>query len=661
LDYWVNNNGGSKIGTLGANSSTVYTVKPVWKKNKVTLKSDWAKSITKENITSISFDVYNGTAPDKSKEFLISDDSSMTGFLNDNKITLYADGTNKKVFSNNSLESVFEGFSNLTTINIGDKFDTSNVTNMKKLFANCPKLASVDLKGCNLSKVTNASSMFSGDKALTNVIFVESSGFTSATDVSSMFENCENIESVTFGYQSLKNTQNMNSMFKGCKKLKSLTFKFQDRWMNIKNASSMFEGCESLTDTNSVMPWNYDNIENVESLFKGAKGLTSANLKDFKLSNIKNAASMFENCENLTKITADENFTALTSSTNMFKGCTKLVGGSGYKYNENNVNGTFARIDLGGIKPGYLTMPDSAYKNVKIEVGSIKIPDSEKANIKTIKVDNPTGTIKNYDREIILNNSTGLRGQIVGDELYIHFSSKIANLTGVGSLESAFEGLTELTSIDGLDKINMGDVTSMKSMFKDDTKLTTIGGLNSFNTAKVTDMSSMFENCESLSSIEVHDFNTSNVTNTSSMFKNAKALSTLNLKKWNVGKLTSANEMFNGATALTRIDVAKANSNWTGVKSSTDMFKDCTILVGMSAYSYDPQMTSGIYARAGYGYIAPGYFTCDDSTFYDNVKFYMSNDFFKSTTKNKSDIDAINIKSDNMRLDKDTTDEHFLM
>mgnify|MGYP002869967240 CR=1 FL=1 len=49
LDYWVNNNGGSKIGTLGANSSTVYTVKPVWKKNKVTLKSDWAKNITKED------------------------------------------------------------------------------------------------------------------------------------------------------------------------------------------------------------------------------------------------------------------------------------------------------------------------------------------------------------------------------------------------------------------------------------------------------------------------------------------------------------------------------------------------------------------------------------------------------------------------------------
>ena len=661
LDYWVNAADNKKIDNLGKDTKTKYKVKPIWKKNKVTLKSDWAKSITKENITSISFDVYNGTAPDKSKEFLISGDSSMTGYLNDNKITIYADATNKKVYADSSIESAFEGFSNLTTISFGGKLALSNVTNMKKLFANCPKLENVDIKSCDFDNVTDTSYMFSGDKALKNVVFAEKSLLNAVTNATSMFENCENLESVTFGYNSLKNTENVSSMFKGCKKLKSLTFKPQDRWMNIKNASSMFEGCESLTDTNSVMPWNYDNIENVNNLFKGAKALTSANLKDFKLSNIKNAASMFENCENLTKITADENFTGLTSSTNMFKGCTKLVGGSGYRYNEDNVNGTLARVDLGGILPGYLTFNDSAYNKLKIEIGSIKVPDTEKANIKTIKIDNPTGTIKNYDREIILNNSTGLRGQIVGDELYIHFSSKIAKLTGKDSLESAFEGLTELTSIDGLDKINMGDVTSMKSMFKGDTKLTTIGGLNSFNTAKVTDMSSMFENCESLSSIEVHDFNTSNVTNTSSMFKNAKALSTLNLKKWNVGKLTSANEMFNGATALTRIDVAKANSNWTGVKSSTDMFKDCTILVGMSAYSYDPAMTGGIYARAGYGYIAPGYFTCDDSTFYDNVKFYMSNDFFKSTTKNKSDIDSINIRSDNTRLDKDNTDEHFLM
>ena len=52
----------------------------------------------------------------------------------------------------------------------------------------------------------------------------------------------------------------------------------------------------------------------------------------------------------------------LDGSTNMFRGCTNLVGGSGTKYNSSYVDKTYARIDGGTSSPGYFT--DIADKDI---------------------------------------------------------------------------------------------------------------------------------------------------------------------------------------------------------------------------------------------------------------------------------------------------------
>ena len=67
--------------------------------------------------------------------------------------------------------------------------------------------------------------------------------------------------------------------------------------------------------------------------------------------------SMFKNATNLKTIYGSSKFvtTAVTSSTNMFYGCTKLIGGAGTKYNSSYVDKTYARIDGGTSNPGYFT------------------------------------------------------------------------------------------------------------------------------------------------------------------------------------------------------------------------------------------------------------------------------------------------------------------
>ena len=67
---------------------------------------------------------------------------------------------------------------------------------------------------------------------------------------------------------------------------------------------------------------------------------------------------MFSLCPTLKTIFADENLwstAAVTDGYFMFSGCTSLVGGKGTKYNDNQINISYAHIDGGASNPGYLT------------------------------------------------------------------------------------------------------------------------------------------------------------------------------------------------------------------------------------------------------------------------------------------------------------------
>ena len=66
---------------------------------------------------------------------------------------------------------------------------------------------------------------------------------------------------------------------------------------------------------------------------------------------------MFFNAVNLKTIYASDKFNTdnVTNSSNMFNYATKLVGGSGTKYDSTKTDKTYARIDGGTSNPGYFT------------------------------------------------------------------------------------------------------------------------------------------------------------------------------------------------------------------------------------------------------------------------------------------------------------------
>ncbi len=60
-------------------------------------------------------------------------------------------------YTGTTLESFFDFWSGLTTINNLENLNTSEVTNMKRMFTACSSMTSFDLSGLNTAKVTNMS------------------------------------------------------------------------------------------------------------------------------------------------------------------------------------------------------------------------------------------------------------------------------------------------------------------------------------------------------------------------------------------------------------------------------------------------------------------------------------------------------------------------
>ena len=122
---------------------------------------------------------------------------------------------------------------------------------------------------------------------------------------------------------------------------------------NVKNMSLMFYNSQATTlDLSS---FNTSNVTYMDSMFESSQA-TTLDLSSFNTSNVTDMSYMFAYSQNLKTIYVSNNFITnnVTSSTDMFKEATNLVGGNGTKYNSSYLDKTYARIDKSGT-PGYFT------------------------------------------------------------------------------------------------------------------------------------------------------------------------------------------------------------------------------------------------------------------------------------------------------------------
>ena len=118
---------------------------------------------------------------------------------------------NAPIAISGSAQRLFSKLSNLVSIKGLNNLQTSQITNFSYMFADCPKLTTLDLSTFDTAKATSYSSMFSGDTALTSV---DLSSFTVMDDALtfSMFDSCSNLTKLNLGtgfkFTNYKDTKN---------------------------------------------------------------------------------------------------------------------------------------------------------------------------------------------------------------------------------------------------------------------------------------------------------------------------------------------------------------------------------------------------------------------------------------------------------------------
>ena len=222
-------------------------------------------------------------------------------------------GSAAGIFNDISNLEEFEGLSNL---------DTSQVTSMNSMFANEPKLKSLDLSNFNTSNVTDMRYLFESCYSLKNL---DLSSFDTANvkDMNTMFYLCSSLTNLNLNNFDTKNVENMSNMFFSCFNLTSLNINSFNT-SKVTDFSGMFSGCESLTQL-EVSHFNTSNVTNMNGMFSSCSNLTKIDVSHFNTDKVTNMFQMFFGDNSLTSLDISNfNMDSVTNSAVMLIGLNSL-------------------------------------------------------------------------------------------------------------------------------------------------------------------------------------------------------------------------------------------------------------------------------------------------------------------------------------------------
>ena len=556
-------------------------------------------------------------------------------------------GENFDTSSVTNMEQMFAYCRSLTSLDLGDKFDTSSVTNMVRMFEVCGRLTSLNLGDkFDTSSVTNMQQMFSTCSSLTSIDLGDKFDTSSVTIMDGMFQSCSGLISLDLGNKfDTSSVTNMWNMFRDCTGLTSLNLGDKFDTSSVTRMQTMFNNCSSLTSLDLGDNFDTSSVTNMGSMFDGCGSLTSLDLGDnFDTSLVNNMSTMFKNCTNLETIYAPESFvttklTSSSSSTNMFYGDTKLVGGNGTAVATKGVyDKTYAKIDKTG-QEGYFTksfeppaFTESYGSNGSVNV-TVTFPTGCGNGLTcTYKKDNGTDvTVTSSSATVNFTGAGTLSATVTDGTLTksgsynvilppiikswsseattdFHNSTYRDNITSV-----IFEDNTNIpegaTSWDVSAKENSGLVmawvtadpgdntkfvlhiggdggvvanTDSSYIFRRFTNAKSINFNNNFDTSNVTNMNSMFRTCNSLTNLNLGDkFDTSMVTDMQYMFSGCYGLISLNLgDNFDTNNVTNMRYMFNNCSGLTNLDLGD-KFDTSSVTNMYFMFYGCSGLTSL--------------------------------------------------------------------------------
>ena len=531
-------------------------------------------------------------------------------------------------------------------------FNTEKVTDMHEMFLNCGALETIycnDTWKCDVS--TN---MFSGCTSLKGAVSYSSSktdvsmanpysGYFTATVEFEAYA-VEDGTTLTFYYDDQRDTRSGTiyttfdehqwtgsditkivfdatfnnylptstaSWFKDCSKLAAIEGLDNLNTTNVTDMGGMFKGCSALTSLD-VSNFNTTKVTDMSNMFNGCSALTELDLLNFNTEKVTNMGNMFSGCSALTTINCSRAWTC-NESTDMFKGCTSLIGAVAYDASKTDVT-------MANPFTGYFNCETEAYVVEEgttltfyydfisaTRTGTVYGIDQKREDYNYFPAWAGSYRVKNDRITKVVFDASFKNYAPTSTAYWFAFCISLETVEGIENLNTEnvtdmnnmFSNCESLKSLD-VTGFNTENVTNMRSMFSTCRTLTSLD-LSNFNTAKVTNMGDMFYNCIALTYLDIHSFNTENVTYMSDMFRDCNALTKLNLSSFNTEKITDMSEMFYGCNSLTELDVTSFNT--ARVTNMNLMFAGCNSLTSLDVTGFNTArvismngMFSGCYA-----------------------------------------------------------------
>ena len=445
---------------------------------------------------------------------------------------------------------MFNGCSNLTTIYVGSGWSTAAVTNSESMFANCSSLvggqgttwstsnpkdktyARIDGGTSNPGYFTekNPPEAYAcytpSNTTLTfyyDYLRSSRTGTTYSLNTGSTYPawytdgTNANVTKVVFNssFADARPTTT-GSWFQNMKNLQSITGMSYLSTSEVTYMAYMFYNCSGLTGID-LSHFNTSRVTTMRTMFGSCQALESLDLSHFNTSQVTNMEYMFYSCANLRTIFADSGWStaAVTYSSNMFEGCTSLVGGQGTTWSSSNPKDkTYAHIDGGTSNPGYFTEWKEAYACYTPENTTLTFYyDNQRSS--------RTGTTYNLNEGYA---NTGWEDDDANASVTkVVFDPSFADARPKATYHW-FYYMQNLESITGLEYLNTSEVTNMGFMFYFCSTLTSLD-LSNFNTSQVTNIGYMFFYCRNLQTIYVGSgWSTAAVIASNNMFLNCNSL-----------------------------------------------------------------------------------------------------------------------------------------
>ena len=174
-------------------------------------------------------------------------------------------------------------------------------------------------------KIGSASEMFKDLTNLTKITGLENLDTSATSDMRYMFADCKNLTSID-GIDNLQTTKvtNMSFMFAGCSKLASLDLSSFNT-ANTSYVESMFQDCENLQSIKFPPDFTIAKVDDISHMFSGYSSLTALDLSKFNTSQVKKMIWTFMDCSSLTKLDLSSFDTSNVIDMNgMFNNCSSL-------------------------------------------------------------------------------------------------------------------------------------------------------------------------------------------------------------------------------------------------------------------------------------------------------------------------------------------------